>query len=435
MSVILSNTEVGPCRRELKIEVPAPAVEAEAQRVLGDLRQRVTVPGFRKGKVPPEVIKRRYREDIDREVVERLLPRYWRQAEAEAGFEPLIAPKVSNVDHAPAGPLTFVATVEVRPVIELRNLADFALPPLDTEPSRAEVDQALEDLRRSQGSWKLVERSAERGDLVEGELLELSGHEHHGEAAAPAEPRPAVFEVGNQRVWEELSLAATGTPAGREIEFVRRHEGEGEAHEHRYRLRVNAVKELELRALDDEFAKGLGLESLEALRADLEERLRRAKGSDSRRRREAALLDQLRERHPVPLPEWVVEEEIRGLMTDYAEELARQGVNVEHAPINWSEIAEQARPQAERRVHARLLLDAVSAAKDLKVSEAEFEATLAAIAGAQGRTAPALRRELDEAGKLASLRAQMRRERTLRFLLGESGDGGGKESDEAPVST
>lgn len=421
MSVILSNTEVGPCRRELIIEVPAPAVEAESERVLASLRQKVNVPGFRRGKVPPHVVRLRYKEDIRQETLERLVPRYWHQAEAEAGLEPLLAPKVSQVEHEAGSTLTFVATVEVRPEIEIRNITDFSLPPVEVEPSREEIERALDDLRRAQGEWKVVDRAATRGDLIEGEVTDLAPHHHgDGEAAEP-EARPATFEVGNPKVWEELSLAATGVPAGREVEFSRQHEGgEGGAHEHKYRLKIHAVKEMELAPLEDGLATKLGLESLEKLRGEIEARLRHAKQLDNRRRREQALLDQLRDRHPMPLPEWVVDNEVQVILTEYAEELARQGVDIERAPIDWAELSQQARPQGERRVHSRLLLDAVAKAESIKVSEEEFEATLAALARSQGRPAGLVRRELDEAGKLGPLKAQMRRERTVRYLLGEA---------------
>ncbi len=433
MSVIVSNVEVGPCRREVKIEVPAPAVEAESQRVLGEIAKRVQLPGFRRGKVPQHLVQQRYREDLEHELLERLVPRYWRQAEAEAGLDPLLPPRVGQVEHGADSGLTFVATVEVRPEIELRNVADFALPPVEGEPSREEVAKAIDDLRRAQAKLVPVDRPASRGDFVEGQLTEISAD---GELNG-SEPRPARFEVGHSQVWEELSLAVTGVAAGREVELTRTHPGavHGEAdaagehgegahqaahHEHRYRFRLDTVQEPELPALDDELAKAVGFDEVGKLTAEIESRLRSAKVADSRRRRERALLDQLVERHPIPLPEWVLENEIKLLLSEYAEELARQGVDVERAAIDWSQLAEEARPQATRRVHSRLLLDAVAEAKAIRVGEDELEATLAALARMQGRSAPVVRRELDEAGKLGPLRAQLRRERTIRSLLGES---------------
>lgn len=443
MSVVLSLEQTGPCERRLRIEVPAPAVEAETQRVIGEVAKKVQLHGFRRGKVPQHLVQQRYKEEIEHELLDRLVPRYWRQAEAEAGLVPLLPPRVGQVEHGADAGLTFVATVEVRPEISLRNLTDFALPPVEGEPSRDEVTKALDDLRRAQAKLVAVERPATRGDFVEGVLAELSAEGQPLEA----EPRPARFEVGHPQVWEELSLAVTGVGAGREVDFTRTHSGNheggpdadrehgGAPHLHRYRFRVDAVKEAELPPLDDELAKALGVDDAEQLALEVESRLRGAKLADSRRRRERALLDQLVERHPIPLPEWVVENEIKLLLTEYAEELARQGVDVERVAIDWNQIAEEARPQAARRVHSRLLLDAVADDKAIKVGEDELEATLAALARVQGRSAPVLRRELDEAGKLVPLRAQLRRERTIRFLLGEPAEGAGPASRGMAEST
>jgi trigger factor len=109
VSVVLSIEDVGPCRKQLKVEVPAPAVEAESKRVVEEYRKQAKLPGFRKGKVPTELVKQKFHKEIEQDVVERLLPRYWQQAEAEAELDPLMPPSVDEVDFQPGAPLTFVA--------------------------------------------------------------------------------------------------------------------------------------------------------------------------------------------------------------------------------------------------------------------------------------------------------------------------------------
>jgi len=114
-----------------------------------------------------------------------------------------------------------------------------------------------------------------------------------------------------------------------------------------------------------------------------------------------------------------VRKEVEGLVQDYAENLARQGVNLERAGIDWDRLAGEMAPLAEKRVHARLLLDAIADEREIAVTEEEFERTLAVLARAQGTSTPVLRRKLDEDGRLATLRSQLRREKTIRTLLGE----------------
>ncbi len=154
MSVVVANQEIDSCTRELKIEVPGPAVEAEAKRVAEDYRKNANLPGFRKGKVPMGIVQQKFREEIDKEVVERLVPRYWRQAESESELDPLLPPTLGEVDHSPGEALTFTARVEVRPEIELGNLDTFDLPEIDVEASTEEIDRALEDLQRQIAVWK-----------------------------------------------------------------------------------------------------------------------------------------------------------------------------------------------------------------------------------------------------------------------------------------
>src|SRR5581483_458099 len=111
MSVVLSVEDVGPCRKQLKIEVPAPAVAAETERVINDYKKRVRLPGFRPGKAPGNIVRQRFKKEIEQEVVERLVPRYWHQAEAEQKLEPLLPPELQDVDLNLGEAMTFTAVV------------------------------------------------------------------------------------------------------------------------------------------------------------------------------------------------------------------------------------------------------------------------------------------------------------------------------------
>ena len=412
MSVVVSIEDVGPCRKQLTIEVPPPAVEAETRRIVGEFKRRARLPGFRKGKVPAELVRQRYEREIDQEVVDRLVPRYWRQAEAEGELDALMPPRVEQVDHEPGASLRFTATVEVRPKIEIGELGDIELPEAETEPEEAEVDQAIEDLRRQVADWVPADRAAVRGDRVSGKLVLLDNDDDS------ATEQPVDFEVGDEQVWEELSLAAVGARSEGTVDFDRR--DEPEAPKRRYRLTVEAVEERELPELSDELAGKLGdFADLAALREAVAKRLRATKGRDRRLARERVLLDEMRQRHPLVLPEGAVQQEVEGMLRAYAEEMARRGVDVEKAELDWQSLAERERPEAEKRVHARLLLDAAAEKEGTQVDEGEFEGVLAQLARAEGRTTGAVRQALDRSGRLGELRARLRREKLLRRLLGE----------------
>ncbi len=410
MSVVLSVEQTGPCERQLKVEVPAPAVEAELSRVAQEYRRQARLPGFRKGKVPVDVVRRRFGEEIERETVERLVPRYWRQAQAETRLEPLLPPRIEEVAYQPGEPLVFRAVVETRPEVELGELGSFALPDFDPTASDEEVGRALEDVRRQAARWVPVERAAARGDLVEGDLAEPT-------AGEPGLQRVA-FELGDPSVWSELSLAVAGASTGQAVEFTRT---DGETgRERRYRLSIASVRERELPPADDALAQRVAeLPTLEVLREDLRRRLVAAKQREGLRLREQALVEQLRDRHPLPLPTGVVEHEVEHLLQEYAASLRLQGVDPQRAELDWPALAGELKPQAERRVHGRLLLDAAADKLGLRATDEELESALATLGRVQGRSAHAVRQALDRSGKLPDLRAQLARDKTLRRLLGQ----------------
>lgn len=414
MSVVIAFEEAGPWRRRLTIEVPAPAVEAETGRVVKDLGRSVQLPGFRKGKVPASLIQRRFSDEVERRVTERLIPRYWHQAEAEKNLDALTQPQVEDVKFEPGEAMTFVAVVETRPEIELKNVDDFTLPEDEVEPSDDDVERALLDLRRQHAEWRAVERPAATGDLVLGEVFEASG----ADAEEPGrDPQPMRIEIGGDGVDEELSLALTGAVPGRSIPFRRAGE-EPEAPARDYRIEVSAVQERELPELDDAFADKMGVADAATLRDAVTERLRDSRKHQLRHRREEALLEQLRSRHPLELPQGVVDQEVDRLLHDQAHRLSAQGIDLERAAIDWEAMASQLRPEAQKRVHNRLLLDAVAKTKEIRLDEQEFERVLSGIARQQQKSSLAVRQELDATGRLPALRAQMLEQQTLRHLLG-----------------
>jgi trigger factor len=419
MSVVVSEQDAGPWRKQLTIEIPAPAVEAETARVVADFGKQARIPGFRKGKVPASLVQRRFAADIRKEVLDRLLPRYWKQAQAEKQLDAMGSPEVESVGEPIAGaPLTFTAAVEVRPTFSSLSLDDFELPTLDTGVSGDEIEQAIEGLRRDRSSWSQVDRPAAQGDLVHAEVTEIDadgnplGDHQHGH-----------FEIGDPRVWEEVSVALTGTAAGNRGEFTHQ-PPPGEAAEpaplRRFRFVVERVDERVMPALDDELAKTVGLDTVADLRSEVAARITASKRNELSRRRQQAVLDQLRARHPIELPQGVVRHEVEHLLREYAEDLTRQGINLEETPMDWQKLGEDVRPQAERRVHARLVLDAAADAKGVTVAEEELERALAAIGRSQGRTSTQVRQTLDHAGRLEGLRVQLRRDKTLAALTGEA---------------
>lgn len=436
MSVVTSFEDVGPCRKKLTIEVPGPAVEAEIGRVVDGFKRQVALPGFRKGKVPTSLVRKRFREDIEREVADRLVPRYWHQAQAEKNLDPLMPPQVEELEIAAGEPMTFTAVVEIRPDVTIGELGEFELPEGDAEPTEDEKDDALSNLRRRHATWKTVDRGAAQGDMVIGLMHPLDAAKAEGEdgddEAEPA-PEPLHVELGGQGVEEELTLALTGLKAGQNTEYAKRHEHEGETHEHKFRIEVEEVQESELPELDDELAEKFGFDSAEDLTSGVVDNLRSNKERDLRSQREKALLEQLRERYPLELPVGVVEHESEQMLQDTMHRLAGQGLDIDKVGIDWQKMIGDMKPQAEQRVHERLILDALAGHLEIQLDENEFERFLMMAAAERKMSSQALRQQLSENGRLEPLRQQLMREQTVRRLLGDdvADESTDDEADEA----
>lgn len=426
MSVVTAIEDAGPCLKKLTIEIPKTAVEAESGRVVDEFSRKVRIPGFRPGKVPVAMVKKRFRQEIEKEVVDRLLPRYWKQAQAEKDIEPLIAPTVDDLKYEEGEPMVVTISVETRPEIALGDYRNFDLPAAAADPTAEDIDAQVEQLRRQQGRWLPVEREASRGDLVVADMKPIHDHHHDEEGHEPSTSRPIFVEIGADGSDEELSLALTGQKAGHTFRHRQQH-GHGEhAHSHEFDVTVREVKEQSLPEVTDAWAKEIGdFDTVEELRAMVGRRLAERQQDDLRRRRENALLDQLRERHPLALPEGAVRQETERMMQTWAEQIAQQGANLEH--IDWEKLAGDFREPAEKRVHARLLLDAIARKDGIRLDESVFEGFLAAAASSQKTNSLALRQRLAEEGRLEGIRAQMLRDQTLSGLLGEKNEGDAAE--------
>ena len=280
-------------------------------------------------------------------------------------------------------------------------------------------------LRQAQGSSV---RRNEEGDGAAAEAAAAKADEdadeegdEEGDKEGDQEGDEVQIEVGDANVWEELSLAVTSLKAGQEGRFTRRPAEGSEGRPRTFRVRVEKVQERDLPPLDDQLAKRLGdFETVDALRQAMEDKLRHDRGHERDAKRREALMEQMRQRYPVPLPEGVLHEESQTLLNDYAQDIARRGVDPQKSGIDWNKLGEQFRPHATRRVHDRLLLDAVADQRDLQASPAEVDAAVASIARSQGVGAEQVRKAMG--GSFEGLGRQIRREKAIQWLLGEEGE-------------
>ncbi len=429
MTVVVKKREIGSCRQEIVIEVPAEEVDAEYLRVARDYRRRARLDGFRKGKAPLDLIRQRFAEAIGEDVSERLAPRYWTLAREEEDVHAMLPPSVGPVDVVPGQPLRFTVTVDVEPEVEIGDDRSFELPQPETEPTEAEVDEVLEQVRLERSTWVPVDRSAARGDRVRGKVHRAAMPGYDEQAAGDGDDNdddnrgPAShdidLELGDERVWPELTDNLTGLSAGQTATFERVEQEDNIERQRRYDVEVHEVLERKLPDVDDDWAGGLAasIGSVDDLLQNLRSQVEARKMETARQQRTDALLDQLRERYPVDLPEAVVEREALQMARSYANNLARQGVDLEQQQLPWEQMMEEIRPQAGKRAHASFLLDRIAREDGIEPTPQDLERALDVMARARNTHRGRLRRELERDGGLEMLKIELRRDRTVQALL------------------
>ena len=429
MTVVVSKRDVGVCRQEFEIEVPASEVDAEYLRVARDYRRRARIDGFRKGKAPLDLVRQRFAGAIGEDVSERLAPKYWRRASEEDGVQAMLPPSVAPVQAAPGEPLRFTVTVDVEPEVEIGDSRSFELPRPETEPSEAEVDELLEQVRLQRSTWVPVERAAARGDRVRGRIHRAAMPGYEPDAAVEDDKAdhdqrgPAThdidLELGDERAWPELTDNLTGLSAGQKADFERTETEDDVERQRGYEIEVDEVLERKLPEVDDDWASSLAatIETVDDLRRQLGEQVQAQKTEQAGQQRTDALLDQLRERYPVTLPEAVVEREALQMARSYANNLARQGFDLERQQLPWEQLMEEIRPQAEKRAHSSFLLDRIARDDGVEATAEDLERALEIMAGARNTNRGRLRRELERDGGLEMLRVELRRDRTVQALL------------------
>jgi trigger factor len=405
------------CKRRLSIEAPLDVVQTAWEAAYGRVSRQARLPGFRKGRVPRNLVKLHFGADVRREVAERLIPEVYRQALAQTQIEPIDEPDVKDVTLEEDAPLTFTAIVEVKPAITLGEYKGLRVQHASTPVTDEQVDEALDHLREKHAELRAVDRPVDRGDLV------IVDYTLQVEGQPPATETGYTFIVGDGSVLPEIDDAVVGLTAGAEREI-----GVRFAEDHRHQdlrgksatatVKIVEVKEKILPLLDDDFAKTLGeYTTLADLRAAVRGHLEAERDREDRRTLEDKIVDALLARHPFTVPEALVTRQIAHLVQHARDRMRRQGTDPDRVQWDYAKLMQELRPGAERAVRRTLLLDAIAEAEGLGPTDADVEGEIEKIAAQSQRAPAAVRGMLEKSGDLEGLRFRLRAERALGFLI------------------
>ncbi|HSK08756.1 MAG TPA: trigger factor [Vicinamibacterales bacterium] len=414
--------EVSETKKNLIIEVPPEEVDAEIDRVTREYSRSARIPGFRPGKVPPRVVKQRFRNEILHEVAHELIPRAVDAALQEKGLDPIDTPDVGHVDVHEGEALTFTATIETLPPVDPGDYAEIQLRRPPVQVSDEAVDEALEQLRQRAARFEPVEdRGVETGDTVVIDLDratveggEAEAPEHHDnvsvELGSPANPPGFDAELEGLRGDAEKTFRLV-YPADYAVEALASKEIE-------YRVKVRAVRRRVVPPLDDDLAKEVSSsDTLEKLRGEVREQLTREAAHEAERQLRSDLLKALADRVTFEVPAVLIERDLNRRTQDFIGRLLAEGVDPRQTGLDWEAFRNDQRDAATQAVRATVVLDEVARREEIAVSDEDVERQVASLAERSGRPPATVRAQLDRDGDLDRLRAGLRRERTVDFLM------------------
>ena len=415
---------LNPCLREIAIEIPADVVAQESESVMGKYQKLAKLPGFRKGKVPASVIRQRFADELRSDLIEELVPRFFRQEAEKQHLEPVSQPRVTDIEFKEGEPLRFKATFEVMPPIAVSGYDDLRAEKQDVSVSNDELEEELNHLREQRAKYIEVQGTT----LAEGDFAEVSfTGMPSDEGGKPITVDEVLVEVGGKNTVREFSENLRGCSSGDERRFDvnypqdfsdQRLAGKTVT----YNVKVKAIKQKELPALDDDLAKAAGdFKSLAELRQRIREELERQKKSRAEHEAKDKLIEQLVERNNFPVPEALVERQVDVRLERGLRALAAQGLRAEDMKkMDLPRLRAGQRDAAVREVRASLLLEKIADAEKLEVSDDEVNQEIDSLAKQMQQTPESVRARLTRDGALDRIRNRIRNEKALDFLYSRS---------------
>jgi trigger factor len=405
-------------RVKMRVEVPESALSSAISAAYKRWANEIKVPGFRKGKIPRQLIDARVGPEVIREEALRdALPNFYREAVSAEEIRPIAPPDIEVVTFEEGEPLVFEATIDVRPDITLPDLTSLSIEEPSSEVDEDDVNDQLDRLRDRFAELETVGREARRGDYA---LIDLKGY-RHDELVEGASAPDLLYEVGSHSGPPKLDDEIQGNRPGAILKFAdAMPEGSGElaGEEIAFTVLLKEVKAKKLPALDDEFAKTVGdFDTLDALKDDLRARLAEVKerfAEDVRRQR---ALEALVDASPLEPPQRLVEEEFEHRLSHFEQDLKRAALTIEEyarqSQLTELEVRRDIRDQAARSVKAELLLEEVANLQNIEVTEEDLGRAVTALAAQAQREPKEMAKEVVEAGRLSALAADIMRSKAL----------------------
>jgi trigger factor len=402
------GTAAATCRRELDLEIPADEVTKKLESVAKEFARVARVPGFRPGKAPVSLIRRRFAEDIKGEVVQSLVPERVEKAVTEQKLTPVSQPQVEKLDFTEGQPLKFRAVFEVLPEFELANYKDLELEMPTMDITDEDVTKTLEEMRERAAAFAPVEgRPAENGDHVQ---LKIMGTPEGG--GDPIQADSVLCHIGAEETMEPFNENLRGANTGDHKNFDVTYP---------YSVEVLAIKNKKLPELNDEFAKDVSdATTLDELKTKVRENLEHQRDHKHKELLREKVIAALIKLHDFPVPESLVQHQMDVRLERVVRSLAAQGVDPRAVNVDWVTLRSRQQERASDDVKAELIVDRIASAENIDVTDEEVNHELEHAASHSGESAAAIHARLTKQGTLDRMKAKLRSDKTLDWLAQNS---------------
>ena len=432
MKVQIENT--GPYEKKIFFEISKDVVSREVESHYKTLNRNAKLKGFRPGKVPRSILERYYRTQVETEVVSKLIEDSYEKAVEEYHLAPVAAPQVLDRTFASGQDFKYTVTVEVKPEVSVEGYRGLAVEKPAVVVTDDEVEARLKMIQDSHAQLKPLEidRPLQEKDFV---VIDFEGT-LDGKPLEGWKVKDHLVEVGSKTLVGGLDQKLVGLPLHQDRDLkislpedYPRKELAGK--EVQVRVRAKEIKEKILPALDDDLAKEAGdFQTLQELKDRLRKNLEEQKQAQAAQIAKEKLLESLREKHPFPVPKSMIDRQVEIIMARTESRLARQGVKFDSAKLDTQKLRESLSPSAEKEVRGSLILDKVAEMEAITVSEADLEQRIEQLAAQMNQRVEAVKSQFQQKDRLEDLRAAIREEKTLDFILSQAKISEGKSAPE-----
>ena len=426
--MLKSKEELENSRVKLLIEVPAPEVDTALARAYRKVVKKVSLPGFRKGKVPRRILETRFGPEVlHEEALEYLVPPAYEEAVKEAELDPIDHPDFELVSIEEGRPLLFHALIEVIPPVALGSYEGLKVEQIEAVADPLQVEHHLYMLREQ--NVRLVPK--EEGVAGVGDVVSIGFKGTiDGEPFDGAEAENHTLEIGSESFIPGFEEQLVGAKAGSEVEVkvtfpanYRKDDLAGK--EALFKVAVKQIKQKVLPELDDEFVKEVSeLETLDEMKADLEAKLLKNAQDQSKIKLEDDLIQKVTDSSQVDVPKTLVERQIDRILGDLEQFLRYQGLNLEQfvamAGKTKEELREEKREEALKRAKANLVLDAIAKKEGISVEDSELETKFAEIAGDDQEELERIKKIIENQGRIPVMKEEMRIRKAIDLLVSKA---------------